>query len=820
MNEHALETLEFHKVRELLAERCASERGRRLASEVAPRARSSEAEELLAETRETLDLKLAEPSWGPVGFPDVGQLLARARIEGFVAEPLALTELATVLERATSVASVFRRPGFGARYPRLASLARRLLVAPEFAARLRRSLGPDGEVLDEASRELAQTRRRLLATRQRISAFMERMSRRLDPAGEDSVVTLRGGRYVVSVPASLRSRVEGIVHDRSASGRTLYVEPFEAVDLNNELADLEADERREVQRILAELTSWVRRNAGALEQTLQILAHFDEIGARAQLALDLKASRPRFDAGCQTLRLVGLRHPLLIAQMGFDRVVASTVELGNSSRGLVVSGPNMGGKTALLKAVGLAVLMALSGLYVPASEGSIVPWVEDVFVDLGDEQSLESDLSTYAGHLRNMKSMLLRADSKSLVLIDELGAGTDPEEGAALGMALLEHLGQRRCLCLVTTHLGAFKVFASTSPGFVNAAMEFDPSTLRPTYRLKVGIPGRSRAFELAQREGWPRQIMERARSYLSSDRRQADDLLEQIERHLIDIRSRQVEVERARMDLETEREKVARLGRRLRERMESVELEREMERDRRLRELGRLIGQLRRRLEQMEPATPEQPAADELAAQRRWLHSKERRVARLRKAASRRRKVRAPGPRLSPERLKPGTVAYCGTLGEEVQIESLRSSGDRAWVRSGGIRLQVSTDDLFEPESRLPGGSQDTQQRTKPLGEPSRTGPVVSGERLRTLEEMGTVSPEIDLRGMRAEEAVGRLDLYLDRAALAGLERVRILHGKGRGVLRQRVREFLEADGRILSFRDGRKEEGDWGVTIAHLRS
>jgi len=800
VNTHALQTLEFDRLGELLAQRAASEPGRDLARNLHPCADREGAADLLAMLGEGLALRLAEPTWPDLLFPDLERSLARARTEGAVLEPLELIDVGVVLRIAARVRGFFRTEEQRRRCPHLTELANLLADEREFPRRLERTFEPSGEVRDEASGALGSLRGQLRRRRQEVSARLEGLGREVKGAGEESYVTLRGGRYVLSLSSAERRRVQGIIHDRSSTGKTVFIEPLEVVELNNQLAEIDAEERAEVHRILRELTEWVRLNAVRLEVSQQALAQLDELNARARLALDLQAVAPSLEPDARSLRIVRGRHPFLQLAVGRE-VVPLDLSLEGEARGLVISGPNMGGKTVVLKTVGLLTLMAMAGLYVPAADGTRIPWVDDVFVDIGDEQSLDSDLSTYGGHLRNMQAILTQATADSLVLIDELGAGTDPDEGAALGITLLREIGRRGALCVATTHLGAFKVFAAETAGFTNAAMEHDRATLAPTYELRIGLPGRSHAFELARREGWSGALLEEARALISPDQARTELLLGQVQDQLQRARE---EFERAHHDRERLAEEHAaaeRLSQELKEKMHALRVQKVLEEDRRLRELERLLREVKGRLEELESARTPAPATEV----RRWVHARERAAADLRKTQERpvRREQGPPRARLTPEQLAPGLVAYSRSLGTDVTVQALSADRGIVWVVHRGLRVRLAPEDLFATDG------------SHPAVGPARE---VAAEVTRAAVAE-TVSGELDLRGLDREAGRRRLEAHLDRALLAGVTRVRIIHGKGTGALRDEVRRVLAGHPQVEGSRDGEAAEGGWGVTIAFLQ-
>lgn len=817
MNAHALQALEFERVRELLARRTSSVPGHELALGAGPIPERATIELTLEAVREAVELQISEPDWREIAFPDIRGILQRAGAVGAVLEAAELADVGQVLEVAARIPRYFPIRGGTRRRPLLGAIADRLLVDQEFPRRISRSFEPSGEVRDDASAELRKVRRELQRVRQSASTRLDGLSQQFRASGEESLVTLRGGRYVLSIAASEKRQLAGIVHDRSATGKTLYVEPLDLVEVNNSLAELEADERAEIHRILRELTAWVRERCEALDATLVALAELDELNARGRLARDLDATRPVIDESAQSLRIVRGRHPLLFLAVG-ARAVPLDLTLERAARGLVISGPNMGGKTVVLKTVGLLALMAQSGFFVPAGEGTTLPWCDEIYVDIGDEQSLESDLSTYAARLRNMRAALTEASSRSLVLLDELGAGTDPAEGAALGQALLSEMERRQAFCVTTTHLGAFKAFAAKHPGFENAAMEYDPGTLGPTYRLLTGVPGRSHAFELAQREGWPPAVLGSATDFLPAPDARADELLARIEEELRGLRADREKVQEQRQRLSADRDEYRRLSSGLKERLAKMRIERALEEDRRIREVRALLAELRGRLAQIDSG--EAPLED-VAAERRWFHDRERAVSEI-------VRTRPPVPRaapqsetqlLAPQEIRPGRRVFARNLGVPVTILEGTAGSKRIWVEHRGVRVALRASDLHRLPAALAGESGgEEQDGAARVPTPAPIASAAAG--LADLQDQiaGSVSGEIDLRGFSREECLERLELYLDRAVLAGYPQVRIIHGKGSGILHRGVQAYLHKHRLVRTYRTGEAHEGGWGVTIAML--
>lgn len=680
--------------------------------------------------------------------------------------------------------------------PRLQEILVQIPDVRALRQRLERSVTSGGEILDSASPALARARRDLFERRQGASSLLDDMRVRLGAEREESFVTLREGRYVLSVRSHHRSALPGLLHGRSQSGQSVLVEPLEAVEANNRVAEAREEEKREEVRVLEELTGELRLRAAELAAGFDAVGILDLVRAEARVALDLRCEAPRLnDEG--RLRIVHGRHPILVESelKGGARVVPLDLEIDRRVPVLLVSGPNMGGKTVAMKTVGLIVLMARAGLHVPAADGTDLPLVDAVFVDLGDEQSIEGDLSTFAGHLRNIGAMWNEATPRSLAILDELGGGTDPEEGAALAMALLEGLAARGTLTLATTHLTAVKLFAADRAGMQNGAMEFDPRTQAPRFVLRVGEPGTSRAFEIARRLLPAADLLDAAERYRSPLLVQMEELFGRVESE-----RRRVEDERNRLEAERQRlaEAVERKGRqaeRLRERLERIRQERVAAAGKLYDEASRFVQQMKERLERKAEEADARAVLEQ-------LRGAEREVAR-RSAESRAPRRREQARTMLPaDQVRPGGDAWLSGLRARVRIE--RVAGTRVWVEAMGRRFEVAAHDLeVIPETAA--------RAAAPAGRGGVSLPEASLE---------PVERELDLRGCRAEEALERLDAFLDRARLQNLHQVRIVHGKGTGALKREVERHLRTHPLIVSFRMGELGEGSWGVTVANLGS
>lgn len=802
MNLHVLTLLEFPKVCQLVADRTHSPRGRELALSLHP---GSDRNAVLADLDLVLqmrDLWIAGLDPGPIEVADLDAHLGRLRLEGNLLEPADLMILGRFLALSTRVRRSLVTDGVLERFPSLYALGSEFADFSVIVRRLDEVFDPGGDFLDTASPELLRIRRRLRDQRTETGEALASLARRSSTHPDESFVTLRDGRYVLAVRAQDRGRIPGVVHGHSGSGQTVFLEPLSVMDRNNSIAELESEEQLEKIRILREICDALHSRVADIARGYASSARLDLVRARAEFAIDLDGRAPSFsDDGA--LRLVGARHPLLAEtqRRGGPAVVPLDLAIEGPARTLVISGPNMGGKTVALKTIGLLAAMAHAAIPVPVGEGTALPWLDGIFADIGDEQSIEQETSTFAGHLRNIALAWAQGTRDSLVLLDELGGGTDPDEGTALGRALLELLTERGALLVATTHLLGLKMLAHEHSGMVNAAMEFDPSTQRPTYRMQTGSPGRSRAFELARRILPPGDLLERAESYRSRLTAELDELLGDLERQ-----RRAVEEERKRLvmreeDLARTTEWRNRQADRLKARLHAL-------RSARLEAAGREIAQAELALAEARRlrADLEREARRSVRDGSRGIPQAEEIRAIEGKIASARRALRVPqqpGLRpLAPDAIAPGRMAYSADLKADVRIESYPDGADRVSIAHGAFRFVVPVKGLFAAG----GGA---------TAEPPRRRSTV-----RTPAEPLAVPREIDLRGRTAEEGLLETERYIDQAALAGVPEVRIIHGKGTGRLKRAIEEFLSRSPLVESFRIGEPREGGWGATIIRIRS
>ncbi len=795
MSRHALEVLEFERVLERVAARASSEPGRRRVLELRPSTDEGDVARELARVATTMRFVAEDPSWALGPVPDVAGDLAQLRAAGAVLEPLGIHRLGVLLATSRILAGELR--GREGRYPELLTISERLSSRKELEERIAGCVDEDGQVLSSASRELKRIRDGLRGAHAKIVRRLESYlgslpSRFVVP---DASVTIREGRYVVPVRREGRGEVGGIVHDESQTGATLYVEPPLAIDLMNRLRDLEREEAREIRRVLGELSGVLAPIRDELTGAAEALAEFDALHARARAATRWEASAPEIaESGDRTIRIFGGRHPLLV-EAGSEPVVPFDLELGADDRCLVVSGPNTGGKSVFLKTVGLIASLAQSGVVPPVGPGTRLPVFTSFFADIGDEQSIARNLSTFSAHLANLADLVVEADARSLVLIDEMGTGTDPAEGAALARAVLEELVSRGATAVVSSHLGELKRLDAEGSGIVNASLQFDAERMAPTYRLVKGRPGRSYGLAIARRLGFPGGVLDRAEAHRDTGAADVEDVLARLE-------SEERRVEELARDLDAARARAEDLAREVQRREAVLREEERTAEGRARRDARKLLMEAR--------AEVEAAIADLRAASARGepVDGAAREARRRVEAAARRQVAVADSVREADD------GGACAEVGDQVRIRATGARGrvvevrdDRAFVEVGGLRLEVPVRDL----RRVADPASSESAASARGSEAGRRGGWSGPDR-------GPVRTEVDLRGLRVDEVELELGRALDGAVLDELPQLLIIHGKGTGALRKRVSEMLERDGRVRGFRMGVPSEGGAGVTVARF--
>ena len=831
MNEKALRILEYPKIREMLVACAGSFPGRQKCQALLPSQDLQEVQRMQTETADALRRIYEKGSVSFSGVKDMRADIARLQIGG----SLSITELldiAKLLETAARVKSWEDKPsekkpepavvedgaahwtknrqmaaeeagaGAGRResgeeadQPEKDSLTELfcdLEPVPSLVREIRRCILSEDEIADDASVNLRRIRRQISLSEERIHSQLQQMVN--GPARaflQDAVITQRDGRYCLPVRSEYRSQVPGMIHDQSASGQTIFVEPMAVVKLNNDIRTLEAEEKKEIEKILQELSEKAAEQSDALISDIQILSELDFIFARAVLAKKMNATQPDFnEQGIVDIRRA--RHPLIDRR----RVVPVDIRLGEDFDQLVISGPNTGGKTVSLKTIGLLEIMGLSGLHIPAKEHSRLSMFTEIYADIGDEQSIEQSLSTFSSHMTNIVSFWEAADEKSLVLFDELGAGTDPEEGAALAISILAHLHSRGIRTVATTHYSEVKIYALSTDGVENACCEFDVATLRPTYRLLLGVPGKSNAFAISKRLGLPDEIIEDAKGRIADEQ-------ESFESVISDLESRRVSMEKAESAMTKDQAEI----RRLRRSLEEQEKKLAESKDKILEKARQQAADLLRDTKQYADETIR--AFNKMSGNAISARDMERRRTALRgkmdemEASRKKEKEKTPHKAVDARKLQVGDSVKVLSLNLKGIVRSLPDKSGNIDVQMGILHSVVNVKDIeLLDEVSIKG----------PSYEHTATGKV-------RISKSVSVSPEINLLGMTVDEAVSVLDKYLDDAAIAHLDEVRVVHGKGTGALRAGVQNFLRKNKHVQSYRLGEYGEGDAGVTIVKLK-
>ena len=818
MSRTAEDILEFDRLRELLRRQTTCAPGRRAVDALSFSTDRAALDAVFALIAEAIAYRHegSEMGFGSVADPE--PWIAELESPAAVLTPPMFLAVASLADTVASLRETFRTsssasPREGVRnpsekFPLLAARAGAVADLRPLATAIRRAVLPNGEISDDATPELKRIRANMGRTRETVQKTLERILRsRGREAGED-YVTLRNDRFVIPVRAAERRQVQGVVHAASATGQTVFVEPFETVDLNNKIVQLAEDEAAEITRILVELTEQLRRNLVPLRFAIETIAELDSVFARARFAGEFDCTLPQFTSeptGNASLDLKGARHPVLADTLRAHgrSIVPITLALGgpDAETVLVISGPNTGGKTVALKTVGLAVLAAQSGIPV-AAEAARLPLVDRVLVDIGDEQSIAADLSTFSAHMLNVRAMLEAATPHSLVLVDELGTGTAPEEGAALAVALLDEFRARGCLTLATTHHDRLKTYASTTPGVLNAAVEFDEVNLRPTYRLMVGVPGGSSGIDIARRLGLPAHVIDRARAQLSPEAHEAAALIAYLHRSRDELEVAKREATRAAQDLAVEKKQLQ---------TEWTERQRK-----RLKELEQQFAQTLEKHEKEAARAIESVKDRELRAQ---LEKQTHRKLVKARGDAREEADAATVAHLADSQADLGTAAAQALKpvaqsdlipGARVRVRGLptpvtlrRHDGTSAEIEAGPLRMKVALADI-----------------TAVVGNdaPAKTS-LPRGVTVRTQPSAEPASEEINLIGCTVEEATRRVDKFLDQAALAGSSQVRLIHGHGTGALRRGLAEFLKTHPLVEAIRAEASDRGGEAITLVELK-
>ena len=792
MNQKSLRVLEFNKIVDILKTKVSSSLGLKYIENLTPSSDYEEVKYMLEETSQAQGILLKRGSVGLNGIHDIEDKAKRAEI-GASLDPGSLIKIADTLRVARNLKNTLassEEEEFN--YPIIQGLSNSLYVYRDVEDKIYNAIVSEIEISDNASSELRDIRRRIVQKNQSIRSKLNSIisSTTYQKYLQDAIISVRGDRFVVPVKAEYRSYVSGIVHDQSSSGATLFIEPMSIVDMNNELRQLRLKEQEEIERILAELSALVGEISHDIISNQEILGKLDFAFAKGKLSIAMKAVEPNLNED-KFINIKAGRHPLLDA----ETVVANDIYLGRNFHTLLITGPNTGGKTVTIKTVGLFALMTQSGLHIPANYGSSMCVFDNVFADIGDEQSIEQSLSTFSSHMTNIVSILKDVTENSLVIFDELGAGTDPIEGASLAIAILEDVKMAGAKCIATTHYTELKNYALTKEGVENAAVEFDVDTLSPTYRLLMGIPGKSNAFEISKKLGLSDYIISRAREFIDDSNIELEDVLQEAEKSRLKAIEEREEAEKLKAEIEkVKQEYDERLAKITSQRDKLIE-QAKSEAFRITRGAKEEVDNIIKELRQME---------NEMASK-----EKNRKIEALRKELSSSMGALQPSvesmivPKVATKEvknLKPGDEVKVITLNQNGSVISVDERKKEAVVQIGIMKMTLPFKSLQKAKADV---------KTT----------VTKGTRNIIKSKSGRVKSEVDLRGMNLEEAIMEVDKYLDDACVAGLEYVTIIHGIGTGVLKSGIQEVLKKNKHVKSQRPGQYGEGGAGVTIAVLK-
>ena len=810
MDERVYRVLEFNIIRERLASLTSCETARKTALELIPTKDKETVSKLLCETDDAVSLvvRKGRPPLG--GIKDISLAVRRAGTGGMLGftELLNAAGVFKAARRLLNYCSGVEKKKTDMGEKSVSAVNSAVNTVEEMIAgltenyrletKIYRCILSEDEMSDDASAELSDIRRRI---REKQNSIKEKLgefvrSSKYSKAIQEGLVTMRGDRYCIPVKVEYRGEFPGMVHDMSASGQTLFIEPAFVVDANNKIRELRVLEQQEIERITLELSGEIGAFGEILLENQRLISMIDFTFAKAGLALQLKAQKPIINEN-GVIRIINGRHPLIDKH----KVVPVTIKLGEGYRTLVVTGPNTGGKTVTLKTVGLFTLMMQSGLLVPCDAGSELSLFSNVFADIGDEQSIEQSLSTFSSHMKTIVEILDRCDDRSLVLFDELGAGTDPTEGAALAMAILECVHQMGASTVATTHYSELKAFTSTTDGFENACCEFSVETLEPTYKLMIGIPGKSNAFAISSRLGLDRQIVERAKEFLTSEDVRFEDMLAGIEK-------RRREIDEEKSEIQALREDAERLREELRQEREKFSSQRNSIIAKAREESGKILTDAKQTADKL-LSEIRKAANDSSKDALRAGEAAGRELARLKndtdeKLYSGYRKSETGGE--APQSVMAGQTVTVTTLGGRATVITPQDKAGNVYVQAGIMKMYVKLSDIRVVDEDM--------AEKKAQGE-RKNSSVHRGE---TVLKAASIKTELDLRGMTGEEALAVLDKYIDDAILSGIKTCYIIHGKGTGRLRSEVHSMLKKDKRIKSFRLGEYGEGDSGVTVAEF--
>ena len=792
MDKKSLKVLEYNKIIDLLATKASSSLGLKYIEELTPSPDYNEVKDMLEETSEAQAILTKRGHVNLGGIQDISDSVKRSEI-GAVLDPGSLLKISGSLRAARNLKrSLDSGEEEDFNYPRIQALSNALYVYRDIEDEIDNAIISEVEISDNASPTLRSIRRGILQKNQSIRSKLNSIisSTTYQKYLQDAIISVRGDRFVVPVKAEYRSQVAGIIHDQSSSGATLFIEPMSIVEMNNELRKLKLDEQEEIEKILAELTRMVGEVAGDILSNQIILGKLDFAFAKGKLSIAMKAIEPVLNDD-KHINIKNGRHPLLDS----DKVVPNNIYLGEDFDTLVITGPNTGGKTVTIKTIGLFALMTQSGLHIPADYGSSMCVYDNVFADIGDEQSIEQSLSTFSSHMTKIVGILNEVTSDSLVIFDELGAGTDPVEGAALAIAILEDVNMAGAKCIATTHYSELKNYALTKPRVENAAVEFDVNTLSPTYKLLIGVPGKSNAFEISRKLGLKNYIIDRAKEFINTDNIELEDVLQNVEKNRIKAEQERAEAEQLKKEIEEIKAEYDR-------KLEKLTISREKMMEKARSEAFSITRQAKEEADNI---------LRELRSMEMEMASKEknRKIEALRKELADSMGNLQPSvksmivPKVSNKEikdLKPGDEVKVITLNQDGSVVSVDKKKKEAVVQIGIMKMTLP----FKALQIAPKDKKST---------------VTKSTRKIISSKSGSVKSEVDLRGMNLEEAIMEVDKYLDDACVAGLETVTIIHGVGTGVLKKGLQDVLKKNRHVKSQRPGQYGEGGMGVTIVEIK-
>lgn len=792
MNQKALSSLEYPKIIERLTEKASSPMGKELCRKLQPSTDINRIRLMQTQTKDALTRLFQKGSVSFGSVKDIRDSLKRLEI-GSSLGIMEILSVCALLENTSRVKAYSRGDRSDLPSDSLDSMFEQLAPLTPLSSEIRRCILSEDEISDDASPALRQVRRNMKVTNDRIHTQLSGLvNGNARTYLQDSVITMRNGRYCIPVKAEYKGQVPGMIHDQSSTGSTLFIEPMAVVKLNNDMRELELQEQKEIEIILAGLSEQIAEEREAIALNLELMVQLDFIFARAGLAMDMNGSEPVFNEEGRVL-LKKARHPLIPKK----KVVPIDIRLGDDFDLLIITGPNTGGKTVSLKTVGLLTLMGQAGLHIPALDRSELALFHEIYADIGDEQSIEQSLSTFSSHMTNIVSFLEKADSRSLVLFDELGAGTDPTEGAALAISILSYLHDKGIRTMATTHYSELKVYALSTPGVENACCEFSVETLRPTYRLLIGIPGKSNAFAISSKLGLSDQIIERAKEQISEQDESFEDVLSSLEENRVTIENERLEIARYKEEIKT-----------LKAQLESRQEKLDAQRDRILRQANEEAHKVLEEAKEYADQTMKlfhkfQKNNVDTSAVERERQELRKRMNKAEKNMSDRQETKKPKKLLTAKDIRPGDSVKVLSMNLKGTVGSRPDSKGFLFVQMGIIRSKVHLSDL------------------ELVDEPVITTPSLqkTGAGKIRMSKSASVSTEINLLGRTVDEAIAELDKYLDDAYIAHLKSVRIVHGKGTGALRKGIHDYLRRQKHVSSFRLGEFGEGDAGVTIVDFK-